>query len=172
MLFFHFSEIILLYIHKQWSLETEIPQIKLSSRSLLLSSYCAPTNWIELLIFCFLIFSIILLFASGQLKILMTWNGLYIVPKHIKYFCNGVENIVQKSVNAKFKRTFFVTAPTTIRLQTPNSTTASSRLLHASMIVALRYRVTRQRRINAKAAVDVVPRCKNKVSGAEINSWR
>lgn len=106
--------------------------------------------------------------ASAQLR-----------QNYYKNICPDVENIVRKAVRAKFSQTF-VTVPATIRLFFHDCFVSGC---DASLIIASTPGNTAEKDhpdnlslagdgfdtvIKAKAAVDAVPRCKNKVSCADI----
>ncbi|KAL8528784.1 hypothetical protein ACS0TY_006300 [Phlomoides rotata] len=119
----------------------------------------------------FIVFSLVLLFTGftcAQLR-----------PNFYANICPDVENIVRRTVSTKFNQTF-VTVPSTIRLFFHDCFVSGC---DASVIVASTAGNTAEKDhednlslagdgfdtvIKAKAAVDAVPTCKNKVSCADI----
>lgn len=115
------------------------------------------------------------------LSVLLLWGSASAQLRQNYYSntCPDVENIVRKAVTAKFRQTF-VTAPATIRLFFHDCFVSGC---DASVIVASAGGNKAEKDhpdnlslagdgfdtvIKAKAAVDAVPRCRNKVSCADI----
>ncbi|KAH6803887.1 root hair specific 19 [Perilla frutescens var. frutescens] len=126
--------------------------------------------------------NISLITLSLSLTTLLLLSGSTSAQLRQNYYaatCPDVENIVKKAVTAKFQQTF-VTAPATIRLFFHDCFVSGC---DASVIVASTPGNKAEKDhpdnlslagdgfdtvIKAKAAVDAVPKCKNKVSCADI----
>ncbi|KAL8546409.1 hypothetical protein ACS0TY_006222 [Phlomoides rotata] len=120
----------------------------------------------------FMVLSLVLLLFTG-------FTCAQLRPNFYANICPDVENIVRRTVSTKFNQTF-VTVPATIRLFFHDCFVSGC---DASVIVASTAGNTAEKDhednlslagdgfdtvIKAKAAVDAVPTCKNKVSCADI----